>query len=218
MSWWEGKERIREYLREVNKDSPVIEYSLFQPGLFLDYLAFPHKTSKYVDPLQTVFDFQNKRGIIARGHEHAIMTLTTVSDLAAIVTRAIEYEGRWPTSGGIQGNRLTFSQIYEIGARVRGCPFDISTVELHDLEAGKLKVSWGLETSHHAVSGDEADALLRAVPIGVLLSSTKGAWDSSVEMNELFPDHKFTSAEEFLSRVWTASVDRGNLRPWDLHR
>ena len=54
------------------------------------------------------------------GHEDAIMTLTTVADLAAVVARAIDYDGRWPTTGGIRGNRLTFSQILEIGRRVRG--------------------------------------------------------------------------------------------------
>ena len=58
--------------------------------------------------------------MVVDGHENAIMTLTTVADLAAIIVRAVDYEGRWPTTGGIRGNRLTFSQILEIGRRVRG--------------------------------------------------------------------------------------------------
>ena len=48
------------------------------------------------------------------------MTLTTVADLASIVARAVDYEGKWPVTGGISGNRLTFSQIVEMGSRVRG--------------------------------------------------------------------------------------------------
>jgi hypothetical protein len=98
----------------------VLEYILFQPGLFLDYLAFPHKTAKYIDPLQSVFDYQNCRAIEVHGHENAIMTLTTAADVTTIVARAVDYEGEWPEIGGIRGNELTFSQIIEMGERVRG--------------------------------------------------------------------------------------------------
>lgn len=98
----------------------MLEYTLFQPGLFLDYLAYPHKTSKHIDPLQSVFDFEHRRAIAVEGHEDAIMTLTTAADLATVVARAVEYEGKWPVRGGIRGNRVTFSEILEIGHRVRG--------------------------------------------------------------------------------------------------
>lgn len=60
------------------------------------------------------------RSMAVEGHEDAIMTLTKASDLAAIVARAVEYEGRWPTTSGIVGNRVTFSQIFEIGEKIRG--------------------------------------------------------------------------------------------------
>lgn len=93
---------------------------MFQPGLFLDYLAFPYKTAKYLDPLQSVFDFENRRAMVVDGHENAIMTLTTVADLARVVALAVDYNGRWPPTSGIRGNRLTFSQILEIGVRIRG--------------------------------------------------------------------------------------------------
>jgi hypothetical protein len=102
--------------------SQILEYILFQPGLFLDYLAFPHKTAKYIDPLQSVFDYQNCRAIAVHGHEDATMTLTTAADVAAIVARAVDYEGEWPETGGIKGNRATFSQIIEIGEQIRGMP------------------------------------------------------------------------------------------------
>ncbi len=86
----------------------------------MDYLAFPYKTAKYLDPLQSVFNFQQKRAMIVDGHEDAIMALTTVADFAAVVARAVDYTGTWPGTCGIRGNRVTFSQILEIGARVRG--------------------------------------------------------------------------------------------------
>lgn len=54
------------------------------------------------------------------GHEDAIMTLTTVADLANIIARAVDYEGEWPEIGGIRGNRITFAEVVEIGSKVRG--------------------------------------------------------------------------------------------------
>lgn len=80
--------------------------------------------------------------------------------------------------------------------------FDVERVSAQDLEDGKLATSWGLEAVHQAVSGDEAAAMLKAVSIGILLSSTKGAWDVSAAWNELLPDYRFTSAEDFLTKVW----------------
>lgn len=100
--------------------SKILEYTLFQPGLFLDYLAFPHKTTKHIDPLQSVFDFQNCRAIVVDGHEDAVMVLTSASDLSTVIARTVDHKGEWPEIGGIRGNRMTFSQIIEIGERVRG--------------------------------------------------------------------------------------------------
>ncbi|OAX81234.1 hypothetical protein ACJ72_04425 [Emergomyces africanus] len=202
MAWWAGKEIIREYLKEVNQVENKLEYTLFQPGLFLDYLAFPYKTARYLDPLQSVFDFENRRAIVVDGHEDAIMTLTTVADFAAVVARAVDYEGKWPIVGGIRGNRVPVSQLLEIGRRVRGRPFTVDKVKIDDLNAGCLNTTWNLETVHQAVSKDVALALLKAVSIGILLSSSKGAWDSSDELNQLFLEYEFTSVEHFLQMCW----------------
>ncbi|KKO98908.1 hypothetical protein THAR02_08974 [Trichoderma harzianum] len=203
MSWSGQNEVIREYLREINKSEIVLEYSLFQPGLFLDYLAYPYKTSKYVEPLQTIFDFQNKRGIVVEGHEDAIINFTSVKDFAAIIARAVDYEGgRWPIIGGIRGNRLTFAQVLAIGESVRGHPFTIEKAKIEDLEAGELKTVWNIEATHHAAFKADSIDMHKAVSVGILLSSTKGAWDSSDEINRLFPDFQFTKATEFLAEVW----------------
>lgn len=97
----------------------MIEYTLFQPGLLLEYLAFPYKTSKHISPLNTIFDFQNRRAIVVEDHDF-IMTFTTAHDLAEVVARAVECESEWPVVGGISGTRLPVSKILEIGEKVRG--------------------------------------------------------------------------------------------------
>ncbi len=86
----------------------------------MDYLAYPFKTAKYLEPLQSVFDFQNNRAIVVDGYDDAALTLTTVTDVANIVTRAVGYSGKWPVMGGIRGNRVTISQLLDIGSSIKG--------------------------------------------------------------------------------------------------
>jgi len=83
-----------------------------------------------------------------------------------------------------------------------GRPFTVDRVKLEDLEQGKLTASWGLEAQHPAFSPEEASQFLRVVLIGTLISSAKGAWDVSDEMNRLFPDFKFNNIKDFLEMVW----------------
>ncbi|KAF2491282.1 NAD(P)-binding protein [Lophium mytilinum] len=201
MPWWARKDAVQEYLKQVNESGKTIEYTLFQPGMFLDYLAFPYKTARHLTPLNTMIDFEHRRAVIVEGHD-AIMTFTTVQDLAAVVARAVDYDGKWPVIGGISGNRVPISRILEIGEKVRGHPFTIGKVKVEDLEGGILNTSWSLETSHPSVSGEEATKLLKAVLIGTLLSCAKGAWDVSDDFNQLLPDFKFTQIEDFLAKVW----------------
>jgi len=85
----------------------------------LNYLATPHKTAKHLEPLNTMIDFQNRRVIIVDGYD-AIMTYTTVQDVAAVVAKAVEIDGEWPVISGISGNRVPISQILKIGEKVRG--------------------------------------------------------------------------------------------------
>ncbi|KAB5580227.1 hypothetical protein GE09DRAFT_1279195 [Coniochaeta sp. 2T2.1] len=204
MPWWAGKEEVRQYLRELNKNGKLLEYTLFQPGVFLDYLASPYQTAKHVVPLDTVFDFQNRRAIVVEGHEDAIMTFTSTRDLATAVALAVDYNGgEWPEVSGIRGNRVSVSRVIEIGERVRGSPFAIEKVKLENLEAGALNTSWTVGKKHHAVSDEDALALFRTVTIGMLLSSVKGAWDVSDEVNKLFPELCFEEIETFLNKIWS---------------
>ena len=84
-----------------------------------------------------------------------------------------------------------------------GQPFTIDKVKLEDLENGILTASWKLEASHPSVTDqDQAEKMMKTVLVGTLLSSVKGAWDVSDEMNKLLPDFKFTQLEDFLALNW----------------
>ncbi|KAK5658907.1 hypothetical protein OQA88_1721 [Cercophora sp. LCS_1] len=204
VSFWAKKQQTQDYLEEVNKDSKVLEYTLFQPGLFLDYLASPHKTAKYVTPLDTFIDFHNRRAIVVQGHEDAVITLTLVRDIANLVAQAVDYPGSWPKNGGISGNRLTISELLTLAERIRG-PFTITRIPISTLQSGSLPATFSLTTRHPSYTPTqtaELEAMLRHVLISILLSLAAGAWDVSPVWNTLLPSFTFTPIEAFLSEIW----------------
>ncbi|OAQ76310.1 hypothetical protein VFPBJ_08670 [Purpureocillium lilacinum] len=125
MDWYAGKAEIREYLKQLNKDKKIIEYSLFQPGLFVNYFTYPYKSANHVVPIETPIDFNNSRALAIDGAEESRLTLTTVQDLAQVVARAVEYGGEWPIIGGVQGTEITVGQLIALGGKIRGKEFKI---------------------------------------------------------------------------------------------
>jgi len=75
---------------------------------------------------QTHLDFMNRRVIIMEdeddnhGHPPPHLSFTTVQDLAAVVAHAVEFEGEWPTNGGMCGSRVSIPELLEIGQRCTG--------------------------------------------------------------------------------------------------
>lgn len=122
MPWYSFKEQTRDHLAAINKDEKVLEYCLFQPGLFTNYLANPHKSAKHLTPIETPFDFGGRRIIVYAGELEQKITFTTVQDLAGVVVRAVEYENVWPVVGGIKGSDLSLGDIIRLGEELRGKP------------------------------------------------------------------------------------------------
>lgn len=94
----------------------TLEYTLFQPGLLLDYWAPPGATG-FSSNQELWIDFNKRRAITLEGND-GVFTLTTASDLANIVVQAINYAGEWPVIGGVHGTTTTTSKILEIGAKI----------------------------------------------------------------------------------------------------
>ncbi|KAL7896311.1 hypothetical protein HDV63DRAFT_173505 [Trichoderma sp. SZMC 28014] len=202
MPWYDGKEVARKYLRKLNANGKVLEYTLFQPGLFIDYLASPYQTAKHVAPLDIFISYEKCQAIIVDGHEDVTMTLTSAADTAAVIAKAIGSADEWPEISGIQGNRATLSQIIKLGEKIRGRSFTVTKVQLDDLKAGNISLPWSFERSHSAIKEEEVQNMAKQVVIGILLSSLEGGWDVSGELNQRFPDYGFTKMEDFLSKVW----------------
>jgi hypothetical protein len=120
MVWYSYKGMTRTYLTELNAEKKVLEYCLFQPGLFTNYLTRPYKSMTHVTPIETPFDYEGRRVLIRDGGEDDKITFTTVADFANVVARAVEFEGEWPVVGGITGTTLSIGQIISLGEEIRG--------------------------------------------------------------------------------------------------
>ncbi|KAK1236979.1 hypothetical protein MKX08_007927 [Trichoderma sp. CBMAI-0020] len=180
----------------------VLEYTLFQTGLFLDYLASPYQTAKHVAPLDIIFNYEKCQAIVIDGHEDVTITLTTAADAATVIAKAIGSDDEWPQISGIQGNRATLSQVIKLGEKIRGRPFTVARAQLDDLKTGSINMPWRFERSHSAIKEEDVQQMAKQVVIGFLLSSLEGGWDVSGELNQRFPDYEFTKMEDFLSKVW----------------
>ncbi|KAF2160733.1 hypothetical protein M409DRAFT_28870 [Zasmidium cellare ATCC 36951] len=200
MPWYQGKGVIRQYLQEINKEKKILEYSLFIPGLFTNYLAHPHKSAEHFKSFETHIDFQNCRALVLEGGENDCITLTTAQDLANIVVKAVEYQGEWPVLGGIKGTELSIQELTEIGERVRGKSFTITTLQRADLEAGITKSSWLPMIDHPGMPN--AQELASELSAGMILAISAGALNTTDEWNRVFPEYTFMSAERFLEGVW----------------
>lgn len=119
MPWWRAKDAVVRHLEQANTPARVLEYTLFQPGLFLEYLGAPHQTATHLRPLNTPIDMANRRAVVVAGCD-AVLGLTSVRDLAGAVVGAVEMAGVWPVVGGVRGSRVTVGEVVAIGERVRG--------------------------------------------------------------------------------------------------
>lgn len=98
----------------------MLEYCLFVPGLFTNYLAYPFQSAKHVRVFEQPFNLYKRRALIPEGGEDCVMSFTTVQDFARVIALAVEYEGEWPVDGGITGGRMTIGELIAMGEKIRG--------------------------------------------------------------------------------------------------
>src|SRR4051812_9272712 len=105
MPFYAFKDEVHAHLKELNAEKPVLEYCLFQPGVFMNYLVYPHVTAKHLFISCVGYDVQNGHAVLVDdGEEWRVFT--TIQDTVKVVAAAIDYEGKWPEVGGIVGTRI----------------------------------------------------------------------------------------------------------------
>ncbi|KAK2767496.1 hypothetical protein FQN54_003653 [Arachnomyces sp. PD_36] len=221
------KDQVHEYLKQVNAEKTVLEYSLFQTGFFMNYLGFPHKTAKHLFITCVFADFDKGHALQVEDGDYWVVH-TTIQDVAKVVARAVDYPGKWPEVGGMIGSRIKMKDLIKLAEKIRGTkpqepaqqlptksyrtairklttcdagePIEVHTVKKADLEKHQLNVTWVPQFQHPNMPTGipNADVLIAAA----LSVCAGGGFDVSSEWNELLPDMKFTDTEEFLTDVF----------------
>ncbi|KAF4435176.1 hypothetical protein FACUT_7364 [Fusarium acutatum] len=197
---YQYKDEVRKYLEEVNSNQQKIEYCLFQPGMFTDYFGHPKATTKHFNTFYMFADFQNRRAIVPEDVD-APITLTTLQDMCRLVAQALEYDGVWPTVGGMQGTAFTVSELIALGEKLRG-PFEVEKISNEDLETRNLTTSWHPVVEHHALPDEMREQVSKGILVEYMAALKRGVWTVSDEWNRLLPDFEFTSAESYLKDIW----------------
>ncbi|KAH7384425.1 hypothetical protein DE146DRAFT_760194 [Phaeosphaeria sp. MPI-PUGE-AT-0046c] len=202
LSWYTYKAMTREYLATINKDGKVLEYCLFQPGLFTNYLATPYKTAKYLDMFGTPYNFNERKALLVEGGDESVITFTTVKDFAQVVARAVEYEGVWPVVGGMAGTQITIGSLVALGEKVRGGAFEITRLKAEDLKNGTWTSPWLPKVEHPSIAPEHVEAASKMMVPHLLLAFKDGSFTCSDEWNKLLPDYHFEQADDFAQREW----------------
>ncbi|KAF4943578.1 hypothetical protein FGADI_13311 [Fusarium gaditjirri] len=201
--WYDFKRSAREYLKEINKDKKVIEYTLFQFGLFTNYMTYPYKSSKHVNLFETPVNFHGCRALLVDDGE-AVITLTTAQDAARVTALAVEHEGEWPLVSGIEGTDMTMNELVALGEKIRGQKFKVEYLKSEDLEAGIVKASWLPLPEHQSIPVEMREKIAADMIRCLLLGFKHGAMKVSDEWNKILPEFEFTQPEEFLTEAWAA--------------
>ncbi|KAJ5178767.1 NAD(P)-binding protein [Penicillium capsulatum] len=176
----DGKTRIED---------KVLEYTLFQLGLFVDYLTFPRESTKHLRLSETPFDFANRRAIVIDDSDDDRVTLTSVDDLAQVVALAINFEAEWPVVGGIRDSDISIGQLMSLGEKACGdLPFHVEKFKAENLENGNWWTSWLPKADHPAIPREQLEGFSKIGVAGILLDISSNAFTALDEWNPLLPD------------------------------
>lgn len=196
------RDEVRRYLESVNSPKLQLEYTCFQPGLFLDYFTYPMQSTKHLKITQHYIDFETRQAILVEGGDQPV-TFTFIDDLAEVVTEAIDYEGVWPADGGVSGWQTTPAELVRLGERLRGGePFTIYHVSKADLDAGDLKTPWCPILAHPAIPKEQLEPMSRKINLEVLKGIADNEWVVGEDWNRLLPAFQFKDPVQFLTKWW----------------
>jgi len=196
------RNQVREYLESVNRPEVRLEYTCFQPGLFLDYFTYPMQSAKHLKITQHYIDFATRQAILVDDGEQPV-TFTLIDDLAEVVAEAVDYEGVWPADGGVAGWQTTSAELVRVGERLRGGEkFTIHRVSLADLEAGQFTSPWCPVLAHPSIPVEQLEPMSRKINLEAMKGIPKGEWVVGNDWNHLLPGFQFKDPIEFLTKWW----------------
>ncbi|KAL9616941.1 MAG: hypothetical protein Q9160_008211 [Pyrenula sp. 1 TL-2023] len=208
--YYQMRDDVRKYLEEVNSPTQRLEYTCFQPGLFLDYFTYPMQSAKHLKITQHYIDFYTRQAILV-GNGDQPVTFTLIDDLAEVVAEAVDYQGTWPAAGGVAGWQTTSAELARLGAQLRGEEkFTIHRVSKRDLDSGKFLSEWCPILAHPSIPEEQLEPMSRSINLEAMKGVANGEWVVGEEWNKLLPHYQFADPAQFLAKWWLDREPAGN--------
>ncbi|KAI8818012.1 NAD-P-binding protein [Fimicolochytrium jonesii] len=194
-SEWAGdteKNRIIDLYRPKNEiiealdNTEGLEWTLFTPGIFMNYLATPHTTS-HLPPLKFLIDAENNTALIpGTGTEPIIYT--TAQDVGRFVAATLSLP-HWPRKSAMAGSVTTFNEIIDALEKVKGVKFE------RDYRSKEV-----LEREVEEAREDVMKRFYAQVALALVVNGEQFAFETN--LNGLFPEIRPTGVEEFVRTWW----------------
>ncbi|MCJ1388149.1 hypothetical protein MMC18_000994 [Xylographa bjoerkii] len=206
----EYKDEIHTHLKNLNAEKPVLEFTLFQPGVFTNVVVWPRKTAEYLYTTCIGIDIDGGHALMVEDGGQDF-TFTTVHDTAKVVASAIEYEGPWPEFGGIAGSQLKYGELLDKIEQDTGKPLERHVLRMSDLQQGKFESTWLPPYRHPMIPLEMADAFAMQI-MTQWWRCAGGSRNSAVvpTWNELLPEMKLTDVDTFLTDVYGKSESQSH--------
>lgn len=198
----EYKDEVLAYLRRVNSNRTVIEYTLFQPGVFLNLAVWPRKTAEYLYITCIGIDVDGGRALMVENGSQQI-SFTPIRDVGRVVAAAVDYDGQWPEIGGFSGETLSYNCLLEKLEKHAGKKLQRHILKIDDLKQGKFESSWLPPWRHPMIPEFIANVVARKVLTQWWLTGATGDTAVNESWNALLPSVKITGIDQFLAEVYS---------------
>ncbi|CAF3362219.1 unnamed protein product [Rotaria sp. Silwood2] len=162
-----------------------IEFTVFMPGLFMDYFASPQRASPSLPPYIVGVDFNKcEANIVGTGDEP--FCTTRADDVGRFVAAALDLD-KWDEKMGMVGSRTTWNQLIKLGEQIRGKKFDVKRMTIDET----LKQCDLISTNRMMKFMQEA-----------FIAMAQGESDFEAILNAKFPEIQPMTIDEFLTKWW----------------
>ncbi|KIJ28626.1 hypothetical protein M422DRAFT_54518 [Sphaerobolus stellatus SS14] len=158
-----------------------MEYTLFENGIFMNYFATGTEGIGYLVKAKFIVDVEHCTARLPGTGDDKV-GFTAADDIGKFVAASLELP-KWPERSSMAGEILTYNDVVAIAEKIRGRKFEVTYISMEELE----KV---LQKDPQLSSQGQMEI-------------ARGRFAYKPNLNEILPDVKPMSVEEFLKKWWT---------------
>ncbi|EKM60075.1 uncharacterized protein PHACADRAFT_192479 [Phanerochaete carnosa HHB-10118-sp] len=176
-----------------------LEYTVFEVGMFMNYLAAGTPGLGHLDPFVFIFDVEHCRATLP-GDGSAYFVQTRAEDIGKFVAASLDLD-KWPEFSQIRGDRRKLNEIVQQAEQVRGQKFDVMYLsEKQLLETINSSSPGTLKHPREGLAALDIDKILAQLFLQAFRSNQMGY--EGQNLSELCPQVQPMGVPEFLRQWW----------------